>query len=185
MGNTGRVNILQKAVHRVFLGRKVCIEKRMIQKHLQASAVTVKLQKVPRTRFLHHALRRDRAGPLRRNTVDITTKAEDRFHWAGLCKEYPAAAIRLCAVQVDRPLFLIRLRQAEQEPDRRRDREDQQYPSSPDFPVFCAHRTALLSSNIVAKEHKSHKRYMPCSPKQHEFAPKRHSAGEKSMVKLE
>ena len=157
----------------------------MIQKHLQTSAVTVKLQKVPRTRFLHHALRRDRAGPLRRNTVDITTKAEDRFHWAGLCKEYPAAAIRLCAVQVDRPLFLIRLRQAEQEPDRRRDREDQQYPSSPDFPVFCAHRTVLLSSNIVAKEHKSHKRYMTCSPKQHEFAPKRHSAGEKSMVKLE
>ena len=185
MGNTGRINILQKAVHRVFLGRKVCIEKRMIQKHLQASAVTVKLQKVPRTRFLHHALRRNRAGPLRRNTVDITTKAEDRFYWAGLCKEYPAAAIRLCAVQVDRPLFLIRLRQAEQEPDRRRDREDQQYPGSPDFPVFCAHRTVLLSSNIVAKEHKSHKRYMPCSPKQHEFAPKRHSAGEKSMVKLE
>lgn len=108
----------------------------MIQKHLQASAVTVKLQKVPRTRFLHHALRRDRAGPLRRNTADITTKAEDRFHWAGLCKEYPAAAIRLCAVQVDRPLFLIRLRQAEQEPNRRHDREDQQYPSSPDFPVF-------------------------------------------------
>ena len=66
-----------------------------------------------------------------------------------------------------------------------RDREDQQYPGSPDFPVFCAHRTVLLSSNIVAKEHKSHKRYMPCSPKQHEFAPKRHSAGEKSMVKLE
>ena len=62
VGNTGRINILQKAVHRVFLGRKVCIEKRMIQKHLQASAVTVKLQKVPHTRFLHHALRRDRAG---------------------------------------------------------------------------------------------------------------------------
>lgn len=92
---------------------------------------------------------------------------------------------QVCGSSVDRPLFLIRLRQAEQEPNRRHDREDQQYPSSPDFPVFCAHRTVLLSSNIVAKEHKSHKRYMPCSPKQHEFAPKRHSAGEKSMVKLE